>query len=478
MKKTLFVVFALCFLSISSSLAWGEELDEPVDQETIEVEVLDLETAQGMALQGNPSIGAAGARIEQAKARVEQAMAANLPSVDVVGSVGMARYADATYDNLAAAQSDVDQVYEQASLGLQATWLLFDGYARKFRQEQAEYGEDASEADRLNNQRLLLAAVADAFFNAQLAQASLEIAEADQKFYEQQLQDAEYRFEAGAGSKGDVLNIQVQLNAGKGGVINGKHNYEAARYGLAALLGLENAQLAESMHLAKLDKECNLADEPLAEEELIKEAMATRPDIKQLAMQLHAAEAGIGQAKAKDWPIVQLAGSVNGNTKEELFPAGEDFSGSLALNFSWNLYSGGATKAAQTEARQAKREVAYTLANLRNSIAAEVRQDITLLSAAREQVRLQRESVGLVEENRDLAKSEYEAGSASLVRLNEAQRDLTATHGRLASAVASYHQAKHRLLSAVGRNLEPFVDLLEVDLPDPEVEEEDKEQED
>jgi outer membrane protein TolC len=123
------------------------------------------------------------------------------------------------------------------------------------------------------------------------------------------------------------------------------------------------------------------------------------------------------------------------------------------MNMSWNLYAGGADTARLVEAEQAKREAVYTLANLRNSVAAEIRQALALLAAAREQVGLQRETVKLVQENRDLAKNEYEAGEASLVRLNEAQRDLNATYGRLAQALVSYHLAMQRLLSATGQNV-------------------------
>ena len=79
-----------------------------------------------------------------------------------------------------------------------------------------------------------------------------------------------------------------------------------------------------------------------------------------------------------------------------------------------------------------------------------------LLAAAEEQVRLQRDTVQLVQENRDLAKNEYEAGESSLVRLNEAQRDLTTTHGRLAQALVSSQLQRQRLLAAAGRNLASF----------------------
>jgi Outer membrane protein len=131
----------------------------------------------------------------------------------------------------------------------------------------------------------------------------------------------------------------------------------------------------------------------------------------------------------------------------------DDFGNTVAMNMSWNLYAGGADKARLIEAEQARREAGYTLAGLRNSIAAEIRQDLALLAAAEEQVRLQRETVQLVEENRDLAKNEYEAGEASLVRLNEAQRDLITTYGRLAQALVGHQLAQQRLLSATGRNL-------------------------
>ena len=62
-------------------------------------------------------------------------------------------------------------------------------------------------------------------------------------------------------------------------------------------------------------------------------------------------------------------------------------------------------------------------------------------------------AVKLVQENRNLAKNEYDAGEASLVRLNEAQRDLNTTYSRFAQALVSYHLAMQRLLAATGQNL-------------------------
>ncbi|WP_417911074.1 TolC family protein [Candidatus Electronema sp. PJ] len=422
----------------------------------VKAKALDLETAQRLALKGNPGIGAAQARIEQAKAKIKQIMATQQPSVDALANFGVSG------DN-------EGELTENSALGLQGAWLLFDGYARQFQQDQAEYGEKSSAEAKRNSQRLLVAAVADAFFNAQLAKASIDIAAGDQEFYDQQLKDAQHRFEAGTGSWGDVLNIKVQVNSAKNSAIVAQRQHEAVRYGLAALLGLENSALPE---LAELEKDFVPSDENAASdtEALIKAALKNRPDAKRLALQMKVAEAGIQVAEAQNSPKARLTGQAGLANQKKLFPESDDIGASLALNLSWNLYSGGAIEAAATEARQMKREAAYGYADLRNSIAAEIRQDAALLAAAARQVRLQQESVDLVKENRKLAESEYEAGAASLTRLNEAQRDLTATYGRLAQAIVGYHQAQHQLLAAAGKNLEPFADLLAAEVKEPKVE--------
>ncbi len=460
MKQVLFILLISCLLT---TVAWSQEEQEPVGPDFSGIEVLDLETAQRIALKGNPGIVAAQARLEQARARVKQAVAAWWPSLDVTATAARTRRSDSGYE-LANQYSafpgqSTDRTYDSSAAGLQATWVLFDGFFRSFRQEQMEFGEKSSAAARRDSQRLLVSAVAEAFFNAQLAQTNVKIAEADKKFYTKQLLDANNRFEVGTGSWGDVLNIKVQLNSARTSSMFGRREYEAAGYGLAALLGVSDSMLPDTVRLAELDKDFKPTE--FGEDDaqaLIDEALAVRPDLRRMAMQVSEAEAVTGQAKAAFWPRVQLGGTVNGVQQGDFYVTGDDFGNAVSLNAAWNLFSGGADKARLFEARQKKREISYSLADLRNKVASEVRQDIALLAAAREQVRLQRESVDLVEENRQLAESEYEAGSASLVRLNEAQRDLTTTYGRLAQSLVSYHLARQRLLAATGRNLVPFAD--------------------
>ena len=446
------VILLGCLGSISHA---AEE--KMVAADLSQIKVLDLQSAQSIALMGNPNMEAAQSRVEQARARVRQAAATWWPSLDLTGSGARQRFSNTTYQYNQAlaslAHSSVDQTNDNYSAGLQATWVLFDGFYRTFKEQQAAYDEQSVAAALTDSRRLLVTSVADAFLNAQLAQTNIDIARADEAFYTRQLEDAQNRYNVGAGPWGDVLNIKVQLNSAKTSLMRYQREFEAAGYGLAALLGLPDAQFPSQVRLEALDKESKTAGLQKTPETLIKEALAARPDIRRLEMVIKQAEATTGMAKAPFYPKVQVAGKAEGQRVGNTGFSGDDFGNTVAMNMSWNLYAGGADKARLFEAEQAKRETAYTLAGLRNSVTAEIRQDLALLASAQEQVRLQRETVKLVQENRDLAKNEYEAGEAALVRLNEAQRDLTTTHGRLAQALVSYHLATQRLLSATGQNL-------------------------
>lgn len=459
--KQLYAAFFLVSLMATCVVAAEEATLTPPDLST--TRILDLQTAQKIALKGNPDMAAAMSRIEQARARVSQAVAAWWPSLDVTWNGNRTRLSDNIYaKNQALAQfygQSLDRTTDNYSAGAQATWVLFDGFYRSFKQQQAEFNEKTLSAAHKDSQRLLVNGVAEAFLNAQLAQTNVDISAADDTFYTSQLRDAQNRYDVGVGSWGDVLNIKVQLNSAKTSLLLNQRQFEAAGYGLATLMGVPQASFPPELRLAELDKDFAISTTIKKNPEaLISEAQAIRPDIQQLEMQEQEARAGSGQAKSPFYPQVQLVGAVNGARQGDVSLTGEDFGNMVGVNVAWNLFSGGADKARLFEAKQREREVAYTLASLRNKVAAEIRQDLALLAAAQEQVRLQRDSVELVKENRELAKNEYEAGEASLVRLNEAQRDLTTTYSRLAQALVGYHQARHKLLSATGRNLQPFID--------------------
>ena len=86
----------------------------------------------------------------------------------------------------------------------------------------------------------------------------------------------------------------------------------------------------------------------------------------------------------------------------------------------------------------------------RINVASEVRTATEKVFSAQKQLLLQRDNARLVQQNRDLVEKEYKAGVGSLVRLNEAQRDLTRAQVGLAVSRTALRQAWYDLKSVSG----------------------------
>ena len=110
-------------------------------------------------------------------------------------------------------------------------------------------------------------------------------------------------------------------------------------------------------------------------------------------------------------------------------------------------------KLVKEELESTVQEAQSSLENTKINLKAEVASAVATLISAQEQLALQRSNAKLVQQVRDLVEKEYAAGQASLVRLNEAQRDLVAAQGNLALSLVSMRQAWENLRADTGEIL-------------------------
>lgn len=427
-----------------------------------ETGVLDPETAQRIALAENPTLAAAAERVNQAHERFVQARAAYLPSVDASASGTHVRVSESTREsNLAMARlfnpmAEVESSEEYYRTGVSAGWLLFDGFRRRFTNAIARHGEDLSGAAEDDAKRLLLGAVASAFYSAKLAGENIAIAKANEAFNQRRMKDAQARLRVGTGSLSDVLNFEVLVNSAKADLLQAENNYETAMTGLAALLGIRDAKFPENMKLAELKTETPEEMTMPDTEASLEYAIKNRPDILRAEHALRQAEFSVGQARSGFYPTISLSASVDGERAEDPGFNGDDFGSSVGVYLQYNLFSGGADRAKIAEAGHARKEAAKNLESARNTVASEVINALTGLDSARKQLELQRSNESLVRQNRDLVEKEYNAGQGSLVRLNEAQRNLIQAQSRLAQSRVALRRAKSNFDTATGMILEKF----------------------
>jgi outer membrane protein TolC len=490
------IAFLMLF-SILSSMALEAEESAVLEPATVSVcidapLVIDLKTAQQRALADNPALQAAAARVEQAEARVKQARSAYFPQIEasysathtelpettveaardavfLQGLTGLrsvlnlpgtpaSQFASAgnTITQALRARDTVPHSTDSYGASITASYLVFNGFARKFTLAIAKFGEQETEAAHMEAQRLLLDAVARSFHGVQLAREGVRIAEADLAFNERLLKEAEVRRDLGAGSLSDVLNFEVQARAARAALLTAQRDEELARIGLASLMGIPEGKLPDNVRIEELQPE---QPEELARPEgeaQITLALEQRPDLERNRYAVKRSEAAVGQRRAAYYPQVAAFAARDARRAGNSRFREDDFASTVGLSVTVDLFSGGRNRAGVAEAKAARREAAFNLSGAEINATAEVRQSLEELFTAQEQLLLQREAAEYVAKNRDLVEKEYRAGQGSLVRLTQAQRDLVAAESRLALARVAVRQAWHSLRTVTADTLKSF----------------------
>jgi outer membrane protein len=437
----------------ASSYALGKN-DPPVDWGKIDV--LDLKTAQQIAMADNPSIHATEIRIMQAKERISQAHSAYWPRLDASASVSRAWMSDNNYqENLDSARifnpsATIDDPQDYYRTSLRTTWLLFDGFERRYRSRLAQNSKDQMISARDDARRLLFSSVSASFLSAELALENIDIARTDEAFFKDLLEEAKNRRHIGTGSLSDELSFKVQVNAAISERIRAEGFFKTSLHSLAALLGLSDASLPAHVELALLEKASPEEMEVPDTEEMITYALEYRPDILQSHLAIQNASLEKKVATSKYAPTINLTASIAGDREADARFEGDDFGNTIGLNMTINLFSGGLYRAQSREAMQKENEARKLLEALKTSITAEIRTRAVNVITFQAQLRLQQSNTLLVQKTRDLVEKEYKAGQASLVRLNESQRELTSAQNRTALALVALRQSWYALMSETG----------------------------
>ena len=415
------------------------------------IEKLTLAQAQRIALKNNPSYIAAHHAIEAARFRYYQAMGAWLPSVKA--SFSLSQSHSWTRDADAHGKQQTNNF--STDTGLRASWLLFDGLAREFsikaQKSSVEYQKEM-DADHC---RRMMYAVAQAYNNVLLAIAQRRIAEENRKFQQISLKDTNYKFQAGAVPLSDVLNFEILMNGADVDMITADYNYEISLYALAVLMGYPEGTLPAHIKFP-IDLDLNFHELP-AVEIYLDAALANRPDLKAAREQLQSLRYSFYGTLSKFGPTAtanyQLGYSYDRGISHDKYGDGHSWSSQgnfgYALNISWNLFNGFSdyfnVKAAQAQVSAAD----YMLYQVWLSVITDVRTAYENHKSSIIQAKLAQDICNLTRETRDLVENEYNAGTALVTRLNEAERDLVQAQNNLATAVVNIANTRAQLDAAI-----------------------------
>jgi outer membrane protein len=416
---------------------------------------LTLDQAQRLALKNSPGITEAVARIEAAEAVVDQSRASLWPQLSLNAGY---RLQNSTMQPDWAPEIRKEESFNNLTAGLQANWLLFDGFARKARILAAKYGSEAAEAGLQETRRLLADGVANAFYQAQLAAESMLIARNNQQFNKQLEADADKRWQVGTIPESEKLNFSVRALQAESDYLNAAQNFEVVSRVLAELLALPKAELPQQLYPVSATNKLNFKEIPDLDIEL-DYALKHRTDLQILKAQLAALTEQKNVKKGSYYPKVGLYGGVKYSDLNGVSTVDqEEHDSYLGLNLTWDLYTGGARPAQIREidrnAAQIRHQLEQKILAVQSQIGqAGVRARQTYAMYQRHQTALQ-----MTIRIRDHIEKSYRAGVTTLTRLNEAQRDLVQMAGRAIYSRINYQIALKDLDTASGRHLAELTD--------------------
>ena len=329
-----------------------------------------------------------------------------------------------------------DYINTTAQFDLGLSYLFERGRKRQHRLQAARDTTEQTRSTIADNERTLVFQVASQFFNVQLAESTLDLAELDLKSFKDTVDISEARYKAGDISEGDFLKIHLQLLQFQEDVAQARLSRVQALVGLRQFLGYESVP-------ADFDVAGAFEYQPVKVklEDLQAKAIAERPDLR-------AARQGVTAANSQ-YQLARANGKVDVTGTFNYDHVSDTSAGSFFASFQIPIFNRNQGEIARTR---------YAITQAEELQLAATDQVMTDVSDAYEGVHDNDEVVSLfisgylneAKLSRDISEYAYKRGAASLLDFLDAERSYRATELNYRQSLASYLLAVEQLREAVG----------------------------
>lgn len=393
---------------------------------------ITLDEAIQMALAHNHALLAARTAIQQSEA---QETTANLRPNPVL--LGDAQFLPIFQPN----QFSSDYLDNSAQFDLGLSYLFERGKKRQRRLQAAKDQTAVTRSQVADSERSLTFQVASQFFNVQLAESALDLAQENLKSFQNTVDITRERYRAGDIGKDDLLKIQLQLLQFQTDASQARLAKVQALADLRQLLGYDSVP-------ADYDVAGALDYQPLSAnlEDLQAKALSSRPDLRAAQQGVTAANSQYELARANGKR--DITAQMNYTHITALNSA--SFFGSIQLPiFDRNQGEIARTRYAVTQAQEQQKATS-------DQVLTDVRDAYESLRTNDEVIQLYRSGyLDQAKEDRDISEYAYKRGAASLLDYLDAARSYRATELAYRQALASYMLALEQLREAVGTRTLP-----------------------
>jgi outer membrane protein len=426
------------FFCIALPLAAQAAHDQPVVSGPVNGPTLSLADAEAHALRNQPRLAAEDLRAQAIGKRVQQSRSSYFPQLN---------------GNLTAVQSNGDSAVAAGAVttssistrvagGVTLTQLVTDFGRTRELVHSSKLTAQASLQHTEDVKQQVLRDVDESYFATEAAESVLGTAKAVLDFRQTSLRQLSALAQSQLRSTLDVQFAQVLVSEAQMAVVRADSSVQEARAQLAAAMGEDDVPsyvLAEQPQPPLLENDVSV---------YIREATATRPDLKSLQLQAKAAQQYANSESKLNYPTINLLGAA-GTVPERDHTLQQNY-GAVGVNISVPLFNGGLYSARAAEAKLRAQAADRDVRDLSLLIARDVRTNWARAKDAYLQIQVAQNLVDQTGVALRLAQARYDAGLGSIVELNQAELSQTSALIEAASARFNYLSARAALNYSLG----------------------------
>lgn len=414
---------------------------------------LTLDDALGQAKEKNESYLIAQQEIKKARAQIREARSGALPTLTL----------SSTYTRnwqLPAAVFDIKGERQRIRLGADNSYLanltlqqpLYVGGKVGAALKIARYYEAVVKARAREVEAALELEVKRAFYDAVLAQDLVTVAQEALRQAESNRDVVAKLFKEGMVAEFELLRAEVQVANLKPQLLKARNGADLALHNLKTVIG---APLAQEIALVFQFPQARVA-RVYDYDSLLAQALALRPEVKQLEDQVKIQSQLIGIAQGGYRPSLFASTSYQFQAQSNRFvPDGRDWihSWNSALLIQIPIFDGFKTPAEVQQAKIDYRESQFRKKQLEDQVALEVRQALGNLNEGRERILAQEKAVDLGRTGLSIAEVRYQNGVGTQLELIDSQVALTTAQTNQVQAFHDFLVAEAQLARAAGTEL-------------------------
>jgi outer membrane protein TolC len=415
---------------------------------------LTIEQSLELAFKNSKDLKISNSKIISSSAKVDEVKSQFLPQLKLTANY--TRLSDVPAFQVKLPISPVpitisDVILNNYSVKLSLQQPVFTGFRLNALRDAAEYYNEAANEEINKTKNEAAFSVYSAYLNLYKAKEVKSLLEESIKSIEKHIVDTKNYMDNGLATKNDLLKFEVQESNIKLSLIEANNNIDLTRSVLNKSLGLP---LNEKTEIEKIE----IVPEALKIDldNLVKEAVDNRSEIKTVNYTLSANKENIRASRSGYFPSVFVSGNYTfSNPNQRYQPPLEEFKGTwdVGITLSWDIWNWGGTSSQVIQAEQNLYQSQTTLDLLKENIELEVNQNYLSLKYAKEKLDVIIKTIEQADENLRTFQEKYNVQLATSTDIIDAENSLLQAKTNYTNALIDYKLAKVRLEKSLGRKI-------------------------